>query len=328
MQDSALMRKLSSVLSRRVIKFLQERAKAEPKAYLSFFSEFGQFIKEGVCSDFELKGEAAKLLRFETSTKDPGEMVSLDDYISRMVPEQDDKIYYLVAPSRASALSSAYMEACRALKIEVLLLTSTIDEFAMANLHTYSGKELLSAEKASLEVSPPGGTSSTSLSSADADALCTWLAQTVPGVAKATPSSRLTDSPAIVVGHESAAMRRMMGMMEAGGSPELAPQKLEINARHPLILRLAAVHASQPSLAAAVAQQLLDNALVAAGLMDDPRGMLANMTHIMAEALKPHAPDAGAGPHAEAEAAQAVDQAVEVGQAAGAGGDAQAQGVG
>eukprot|EP00962_Isochrysis_galbana_P026727 scaffold8311_cov79-Isochrysis_galbana.AAC.1 len=94
----------------------------------------------------------------------------------------------------------------------------------MANLHTYSGKELLSAEKASLEVSPPGGTSSTSLSSADADALCTWLAQTVPGVAKATPSSRLTDSPAIVVGHESAAMRRMMGMMEAGGSPELAPQ--------------------------------------------------------------------------------------------------------
>lgn len=71
-----------------MVKFLQERAKADPVSYLSFFSEFGQFIKEGVCSDFELKGEAAKLLRFETTAKEEGEMVSLDDYISRMVPEQ------------------------------------------------------------------------------------------------------------------------------------------------------------------------------------------------------------------------------------------------
>jgi len=85
MQDSALMRKLSNVLSRRVLKFLQERAKKDEVAYLSFFKEFGNYIKEGVCSDFDLKGEAAKLLRFESTAGAEEELISLDDYISRMV---------------------------------------------------------------------------------------------------------------------------------------------------------------------------------------------------------------------------------------------------
>jgi len=99
-------------------------------------------------------------------------------------------------------------------------------------------------------------------------------------------STRLVDSPAIIVGHESAAMRRMMGMMEAGKAPELTPQKLEVNASHPIIVRLAAARAVQPELARRVAQQLFDNALVSAGLMDDPRSMVANMHAIMAESLK------------------------------------------
>jgi hypothetical protein len=75
-------------------------------------------------------------------------------------------------------------------------------------------------------------------------------------------------------------------------------QNLEINARHHLILRLATARSSQPTLAASVAKQLLDNALVAAGLMDDPRAMIGNMTQIMAEALKPHAPHAPDTPDA------------------------------
>ena len=41
------MRKLSSVLSRRVVRFLGENAKKDPAEYLKFFAEFGQFIKAG-----------------------------------------------------------------------------------------------------------------------------------------------------------------------------------------------------------------------------------------------------------------------------------------
>ena len=37
-------------------------------------------------------------------------------------------------------------------------------------------------------------------------------------------SSRLVDSPAIVVGHESASMRKMMTMVESGATPKLPDQ--------------------------------------------------------------------------------------------------------
>ena len=60
----------------------------------------------------------------------------------------------------------------------MLLLTSTIDEFAMNNLHTYGGKELVSAEKAKLAVDATQGEGA--LSGGEADDLCAWMATSVP----------------------------------------------------------------------------------------------------------------------------------------------------
>ena len=298
MQDSMLMRKLNTVLSKRVVKFLQQQAKDDEAKYLDFFREFGQYIKEGVYSDFASKEEAAKLLRFESSTAKEGELISLDDYISRMVPAQDDQIYFLLASSRETALSSAYLESLKAKDVEVLLLYSTVDEFVMTNLMSYSGKSLLSAENAKLSLDTPAEGSS--LSEADAAALKEWLASAVDGIKEVRLSSRLVDSPAIVVDHESAAMRKMMGMVEAGKAPELGPQVLEINGGHPIIRQLSATHAAQPELAAKVGAQLYANALIAAGLLDDPRTILANLNSILEETLRPHAPAEGGSDGGEA----------------------------
>jgi len=83
MQDSGLIRKIQSVLTKRIIRFLAEQAKKDTKVYDEFFAEFGTFLKEGVCGDFEHKNDIAKLLRFESSRLPTGELTSLDDYISR-----------------------------------------------------------------------------------------------------------------------------------------------------------------------------------------------------------------------------------------------------
>ena len=88
-------------------------------------------------------------------------------------------------------------------------------------------------------------------------------------------------------------MRKMMGMVEAGKAPELGPQVLEINGGHPIIRQLSATHAAQPELAAKVGAQLYANALIAAGLLDDPRTILANLNSILEETLRPHAPAEG-----------------------------------
>ena len=99
-------------------------------------------------------------------------------------------------------------------------------------------------------------------------------------------SSRLVDSPVIVVGHESSSMRRMMTMVESGQAPVLPPQTLEINGGHPIIVSLAAARQGSPELATVVAKQLFNNALITAGLLDDPRTMLPNINALMTTALR------------------------------------------
>jgi len=282
MQDSALMRKLSTVLAKRCVKFLQERAKMDKEAYLSFYNEFGQFIKEGVYTDFDNRHEVAKLLRYESSRGEAGELISLDEYVGRMAPEQNDEIYWLLAPSRDSALSSAYMESFKAKGVEVLLLYSTVDEFVMTNLMNYGGKSLVSAEAAKLDVDKQDASA---MSEEDAKALQAWLPEVVDGLKEVRLSSRLVDSPAIIIGHESASMRRMMTMVEAGRAPVLPPQTLEINGGHPIIRSLASAHTASPEVATVVAKQLFANALISAGLLDDPRTMLPNVNSLLEHVL-------------------------------------------
>ena len=109
-QDSTLLRRISAALVKRLLRFLNDKATKEPEEYKKWFSEFGQFLKEGVCQDYENQSDIAKLLFFESSTLESGNLCSLDEYVSRCTPEQD-QIYYLVAPNRKMAEESPYFEA-------------------------------------------------------------------------------------------------------------------------------------------------------------------------------------------------------------------------
>ena len=89
----------------------------------------------------------AKLLRFGSSTNPEEELVSFDEYLSRMSPEQSE-IYYLMAPTRKLAEASPYYEQFKRKGVEVLFLHDPIDELVMMNLGAFRGKALVSAETA------------------------------------------------------------------------------------------------------------------------------------------------------------------------------------
>jgi hypothetical protein len=107
-------------------------------------------------------------------------------------------------------------------------------------------------------------------------------------------------------------MRRMMRMVEqtAGKDAEavraeahmLPKQTLEINPAHPVITRLWAIRDAQPELALVVAEQVVDNALVAAGLVDDARTMLPRLNAILERVLGVAGAPGGAGAYTSAEA--------------------------
>jgi molecular chaperone HtpG len=60
---------------------------------------------------------------------------------------------------------------------------------------------------------------------------------------------------------------------------------LEINPRHALIKRLAALRTENPEVAALVAQQLVDQSLLAAGLVEHPQQLATRMNEILEKVL-------------------------------------------
>jgi len=97
LQDSALIQRISNIMTKRVVKWLDEESKKDPAKYKQFWLEFNQFVREGVYADPAFKEDVAKLLRFESSNLGDGELTSLEEYVSRM-PADQDKIYYICIP--------------------------------------------------------------------------------------------------------------------------------------------------------------------------------------------------------------------------------------
>jgi molecular chaperone HtpG len=289
MQDSALMRKLNEVLTKRVLRWLDDEAKNDPDKYARFIRQHGHCLKEGVSTDWSHQEAIAKLLRFESSHTEGGKFTSLPDYVSRM-PEGQKEIYYVLAQSRESAEASPYYEVFRERKWEVLFLTDARDEFVMDHLREFDGKKLMAAEKAEVELEQE---KTHALSEDDARLLANFIKETVGDrVGEVRISKRLTGSPAVVVdkdAHMTTSMRRIMKMMQQREGneapfPESTPD-LEINPDHGIMLGLAKAREANPELAKQVAEQVFDNALVTAGLMEDPRAMLGRLNGLLERVL-------------------------------------------
>lgn len=287
MQDTSLLQKLNKVLTGRFLKFLDEQAGQDAEAYGKFYREHQRFLKEGVVTDFTHKEALGKLLRYETSALEKEKLTSLAEYMQRMPAEQKE-IYCLLAPNRAAAEASPYFEVFRQRKFEVLFLYDPWDEFVMEHLHTFETKPIKLAEKAELdlgETRQDGG-----LSDDAAKTLAAWLKQTLGDkVGEVRVSKRLVDSPAVVVDADkfmTASMRRILqAARKESDEPTPQTHDLEINASHAIIARLDAMRQKDASLAASVAEQILDNARVAAGLLDDPRTMLNRLNQLLEKVL-------------------------------------------
>ena len=286
MQDSALLRKLNDVLTKRVLKWLDEEAKADPEKYDKFFTEHGHCIKEGVANDWQHREALAKLLRSESSFTEKGRTTSLADYVSRM-PEGQKEIYYLIALNRDSAEASPYFEVFREKKYEVLFLYAPQDEFVMEHLREFDKKRLIAAEKADLKIDKE---TAGALSEDDARLLANFIKERLGDrVGVVRVSKRLVGSPAVVVDsdtHMTSSMRRVLKMMNREDGPSLdAKPDLEINPDHAMLVRLNAIRQTDAPLAGEVSEQIFDNALVAAGLLDDPRAMLGRLNSLLEKLL-------------------------------------------
>ena len=144
-QDRALVRKIRDVVTRKLLRHWDGMLRRQPTEYRAFFHEFGVFLKEGACQDYENMEQIAKLLLFESSALDAGRLTTLDEYLARASLGKDT-IYYLSASTRALAEASPYYEAFKKAGREVLFVYNTIDDFTLTNIARYNNREIRSAE--------------------------------------------------------------------------------------------------------------------------------------------------------------------------------------
>ncbi|KCV70323.1 hypothetical protein H696_02652 [Fonticula alba] len=323
LQDSALIAKIRRHLTGRILRWFSDEARNNPDSYLEFYEQFGIFLKEGAATDREFTDRVMKLLRFNSSycmeryreraasyerrrqkhEDETGNMLldeeftaapvaSLDEYIARMKPGQN-KIYYLVTPTRQLAEQSVYYEPFKQHGLEVLFLHEAVDEYVMNNLRSYEGKEFVNIESPDVDIKATVSEEEAKEAEKnvlDSDAVCFWFLQTLGNelVQSVNVSNRLVSYPAMIVGSESGAMRSMMQMLHnsMGEDLPIPPQRLEINPNHPIVRNIIKLRDSgNTAIARMAARQMFDNARMAAGVIDDPRAILPNLNRVLEFAI-------------------------------------------
>lgn len=287
MQDRGLTQKIGRVITKRYLKFLAEEAKKRPEPFAEFYKAFGIYLKEGVASDFTYRDDLSKLLYFESSVTEKGKTTSLADYVSRMKDSQKE-IYYILGQNREAIESGPYLEGFKARGLEVLFLYEPIDEYVMSNLGQFQEKQLVSADQGDIKLEDAPKPEGEALSEKDAKELCSWLKEAIgERVKEVKVSSRLVNSPAMALSPDamSSQMRRMMRAMNQD-TPMPLEVVFEINPNHSLIKNLNTQKGSNAELAKLIALQTFDNALVAAGLLEDPKDMVSRMYQILEQASK------------------------------------------
>jgi molecular chaperone HtpG len=240
LQGSRVVDHIRSSAVKKILRLLAELAENEPEKYAAFWREFGTTLKEGITDDYSNRDEIAKLLRF-TSTNSPSDEadVSFQDYIGRM-KENQEHIYYLLAPSLAAAAASPHLETFRKKGVEVLLLAEDVDNWVLSNLREFDGKRLQSVAQGTADLGSLADEEEVKAKEAASTVLSGLISQLkaiLSGRAwDVRVSSRLTTSPACIVANEPENENSLAHRLRGSGLP-MQPV-LEINPQHPLIQRL------------------------------------------------------------------------------------------
>lgn len=287
-QKTPVVRTIRDALIKRILKELGRLAKAEAgseqaERYATFWKAFGMLLKEGYWHDHARYGDRIlPLLRFGHTGGDADALVSLAEYKAAM-PEGQDTIWFLTAPSRHAALASPHLEAFAKKGWDVLLLTDPVDEWLVQTLTEFEDVPLKSVSRGDLSLDDEED----GADKADVKGLAPWMAgvlgDTVAGV---RASSRLTDSPAVLVDDEQGVSTNMERILrQANQEVPKAQRWLEINPKHPLVRDLATLQSKgveEP--AKRLTQLLYDGAQLMDGTADDTAAIGRRLAALLADA--------------------------------------------
>ncbi|GAA2067358.1 molecular chaperone HtpG [Catenulispora yoronensis] len=279
-------------LVKKVLGAIKDMQASDAERYATLWDQFGRVLKEGLVEDPD-STEALLEVISAASTHDAEKTITLREYVARMKDGQD-AIYYLTGATRAVVENSPHMEAFTAKGYEVLILTDPVDEVWVDHVAEFDGHRFQSIAKGQVDLDHEDGDDKDDEQKAQREAdfadLLPWLAATLSKqVKQARLSSRLTTSPACVVG-DTGDITPMLEKMYRAMNQQIQPVRriLEINPGHRLITGLRDAHTKNPDDPALpeLAELILGAALLAeGGDLPDPARFAKALTERLADTL-------------------------------------------
>ncbi|MEZ0307129.1 MAG: molecular chaperone HtpG [Ramlibacter sp.] len=289
LQESRDVKAIREGSTKRVLGMLEDIAKAEKDEaateedkgkYAKFYAEFGAVLKEGLGEDMANRDRLARLLRFASTTTDTPS-VSLADYKARM-KEGQEAIYYITADTLAAAKNSPQLEVFRKKGIEVLLMADRVDEWALNFLDAFDDTPLQSVAKGAVDLGKLQDEGEKKAAEEAAEAFRPVLERLKEALKDKAQdvrvTSRLVDSPACLVVSDSGMSMQLARMLKQAGqkAPDVKPV-LEVNAAHPLVMKLEGSEHFDD-----LAHILFDQALLAeGGLPEDPAAYVKRVNALL-----------------------------------------------
>ncbi|XP_058070649.1 heat shock protein 90-6, mitochondrial [Magnolia sinica] len=294
LQESRIVRIMRKRLVRKAFDMILGISMSENKDdYDKFWENFGKHLKLGCIEDHQNHKRIAPLLRFFSSQSE-NELISLDEYVENMKPEQKN-IYYIASDNLTSARNTPFLERLLEKDFEVLFLIDPIDEVAIQNVKSYKEKNFVDISKEDLDLGDKNEEKEKEIKQ-EFGRTCDWIKKRLGDkVASVQISNRLSTSPCVLVSGKfgwSANMERLMKAQTLGDTSSLEYMRgrrvFEINPEHPIIRDLNAASWSCPDdpEAQRAIDLLYDTALISSGFTpENPSDLGGKIYEMMGMAL-------------------------------------------
>jgi molecular chaperone HtpG len=282
LQQNKVLNSIKTASVKKILSELKNIATNEPEKYAQFIAEYNRPLKEGLYGDHANRETLLDLVRFKSTKVDS--LASLVEVKERMQPDQK-ALYYITGGSESMLRNSPLLEIYKKKGIEVLILDDDIDEIVFSSIAKYGDIDLKAVNKSTTGEDLKD--ESTLEKTEELKPLVEKIKATLgEAVKEVRASSRLADSPSVIVSDEdepSARMRQMLQAMGQKNLPELQPT-LEINPDHEIIRKLLADPSN--SKVEDAAWLLFDQALLLEGVpLKDPAIFVQRLNRVLNQSI-------------------------------------------
>jgi len=271
LQQNRVMNAIRTASVKKLLGEFQKISEQNPDLYTKFIEQYNRPLKEGLYSDYANRDALLELVRFKSSTEDG--YVSLASYKERMKGDQKS-IYYIAGGKEETLKASPLLEAYRKKGYEVLIMSDDIDDIVVGSIGTYKELPLKAINKSGAVDDLKEEGEDKKKDSKEAKALIKKVKKALGDKVKdVVASSRLADSPAVVVVDENDPSVQMQQILKSMGQTDFEEAKpiLEINVEDPMVKKIE--NSNDEQYIEQLSSVLLDQALLAEGVMPkDPVG--------------------------------------------------------